>query len=110
VTPEDLSSAISLNGVVLNSARVVGPAIAGALIVTVGTTPCFAINALSYLAVIAALVALRPLRPGAPRRVGGGVRAGLRYAASRQQLWLPLAMMALVGLASARSPARSASA
>lgn len=40
VPPEDLGSAISLNGVVMNSARVVGPAVAGLLIVTVGTTPC----------------------------------------------------------------------
>jgi predicted MFS family arabinose efflux permease len=99
VPPEDLSSAVSLNGVVMNSARVVGPALAGVLILTIGTTPCFAVNALSYLAVIAALVLLRPLRTG-PRtqRAAGGVRDGLRYAASRQQLWLPLVMMALVGL------------
>jgi predicted MFS family arabinose efflux permease len=104
VRPEDLSSAVSLNGVVVNSARVVGPALAGVLIVTIGTTPCFAVNALSYLAVIAALVMLRPLQSGARRRHAagaggpGGVRQGLRYAASRQQLWLPLVMMALVGL------------
>ena len=98
VMPEDLSSAVSLNGVVVNSARVVGPALAGVLIVTIGTTPCFAVNALSYLAVIAALVMLRPLRPSTRQRAAGGVRAGLRYAASRQQLWLPLVMMALVGL------------
>jgi predicted MFS family arabinose efflux permease len=99
VTPEDLSSAVSLNGVVMNSARVIGPALAGVLIVTIGTTPCFAVNALSYLAVIAALVLLHPLRPGTRgRRAAGGVRAGLRYAASRQQLWLPLVMMALIGL------------
>jgi MFS family permease len=99
VVPEDLSSAVSLNGVVMNSARVVGPALAGVLILTIGTTVCFAVNALSYLAVIAALVILRPLRSGAPQRhAAGGLRAGLRYAASRQQLWLPLVMMALVGL------------
>ncbi len=100
VMPEDLSSAVSLNGVVMNSARVVGPALAGVLILTIGTTPCFAVNALSYLAVIAALVMLRPLRTGARARRGAasGVREGLRYAASRQQLWLPLVMMALVGL------------
>ncbi len=104
VTAEDLSSAVSLNGVVVNSARVVGPALAGVLILTVGTTPCFAVNALSYLAVIAALVILRPLRSGAPRHAGGGVRAGLRYAASREQLWLPLVMMALVGLLSFNFP------
>ena len=47
---------------------------------------------------IAALVMLRPLRPAVRRRAAGGVREGLRYAASRQQLWLPLVMMALVGL------------
>ncbi len=98
VMPQDLSSAASLNGVVVNGARVVGPALAGVLIVTIGTTPCFGINALSYLAVIAALVILRPLRPGARGHSTGGVRAGLRYAGSRQQLWLPLVMMALVGL------------
>jgi MFS family permease len=98
VTPEDLSSAVSLNGVVMNSARVVGPALAGVLIVTVGTTPCFGVNALSYLAVIAALVALRPLRSARPHRNAGGVRAGLRYARGREQLWVPLVMMALVGL------------
>jgi MFS family permease len=98
VTPEDLSSAVSLNGVVMSSARVVGPAIAGALIVTVGTTPCFGLNALSYLAVIGALIMLRPLRPARPRRAGGGVRDGLRYARGREQLWVPLVMMALVGL------------
>ena len=83
----------------MNSARVVGPSIAGALIVTVGTTPCFAVNAVSYAAVIAALFAVRPLTSDrAPRKGSGGVRAGLRYARSRQQLWLPLAMMSLVGL------------
>lgn len=100
VEPDDLSSAVSLNGVVMNSARVVGPALAALLIVTVGTTPCFAVNALSYLVVIAALIALRPLRPARPRQSGGGVREGLRYARGREQLWLPLTMMALVGLLS----------
>ena len=59
----------------------------------------FAVTAVSYVAVIAVLVMLRPLRPGVRgRRAAGGVDAGLRYAASRQQLWLPFVMMALVGL------------
>ena len=99
VTPDDLSSAVSLNGVVVNSARVVGPAIAGVLIATVGTTPCFGINALSYVAVIAALIAIRPLTgSGKKRKASGGVLEGLKYARGRQQLWLPLTMMALVGL------------
>ncbi len=77
---------VSLNGVVMNSARVVGPAFAGVLIVTIGTTPCFAVNAVSYVAVIAALVMLRPLRPDVRgRRAADGVHAGrgTRPAASR---------------------------
>jgi MFS family permease len=99
VVPGDLTSAVSLNGVVVNTSRVVGPAVAGVLIVTVGTTPCFAVNAISYLAVVAALIALHPLNAGARRESQkGGVRDGLRYVRSRQQLWLPLVMMALVGL------------
>ncbi len=99
VPPEDLASAVSLNGVVVNSARVVGPALAGVLIVTVGTTVCFGLNALSYLAVIAALLVIRPRKAGGPAPPGRrGVKEGLRYAASRQQLWLPLLMMLVVGL------------
>jgi MFS family permease len=99
VPPDDLASAVSLNGVVVNSARVVGPALAGVLIVTLGTTVCFGLNALSYLAVIAALLVIRPLKAGRPAPPGRqGVREGLRYAAGRQQLWLPLLMMSVVGL------------
>lgn len=60
VPPSDLTSAVSLNDVVMNSARVVGPALAGVLIVGFRTTPCFAVNAVSYVAVVAALIALRP--------------------------------------------------
>lgn len=99
VPPDDLASAVSLNGVVVNSARVVGPALAGVLIVTVGTTVCFGLNALSYLAVIAALLLIRPRRAGGSAPPGRrGVKEGLRYAAGRQQLWLPLLMMLVVGL------------
>ena len=99
VPPEDLASAVSLNGVVVNSARVVGPAMAGVLIVTVGTTVCFGLNALSYLAVIAALIFIRPRKAGGPAPAGRrGVKEGLKYAAGRQQLWLPLLMMLVVGL------------
>ena len=99
VPREDLASAVSVNGVVVNSAHVVGPALAGVLIVTVGTTACFGLNVLSYLPVIAALLAIRPRTSAAAAPPGRrGVKEGLIYAAGRQQLWLPLAMMAVVGL------------
>ncbi len=99
VPSSDLASAVSLNGVLINSSRVVGPALAGVLIVTVGTTPCFAVNALSYVPFIVALFFIRPLHPQriAPR-AKRAVREGLRYVRSRNQLWLPLLMMSLVGL------------
>jgi MFS family permease len=99
VQPSDLSSAVSLNGVVVNGARVVGPALAGVLIVTVGTTVCFGINALSYVFVIAALILVRPIQAAGPKPPGHhGVRQALVYSAGRQQLWLPLVMMLIVGL------------
>ncbi|SHN43653.1 MFS transporter [Cryptosporangium aurantiacum] len=98
VPPDDLASAVSLNGVVMNSARVVGPAVAGVLIAAVGTTPCFAVNAVSYLAVLAALAVVRPLSGVVSRSRGGGLRDALHYACGREQLWLPLTMMAIVGL------------
>jgi MFS family permease len=99
VPPEDLASAVSLNGVVMNSARVVGPALAGVLIVAVGITPCFLVNAISFLAVIGALLVIRPIGGPVQKHVqGSGVADAVRYARTRQQVWLPLTMMALVGL------------
>lgn len=52
---EDLGNAISLNSMTFNMARLIGPAIAGALVAAVGEGICFLLNALSYIAVIAAL-------------------------------------------------------
>jgi MFS family permease len=92
-----LTSAISLNGVLMNSGRVVGPAVAGALIATVGATPCFAVNAVSYAAVVIALLAIKP-RAGRATNSGGGVWAGVKYARGIAQLRIPLLMMAIVGL------------
>src|SRR5260370_35245267 len=56
---EHMINAITLNGVIMNSGRLVGPAIAGVLIATVGIAPCFLINAASYGAVIAGLLWIR---------------------------------------------------
>jgi MFS family permease len=71
----DLASAISLNGVIMNSSRVIGPAVAGVLIVEVGTTPCFALNAISYAVVVVALATIHPSSPvRRARRAAGSVR------------------------------------
>jgi MFS family permease len=56
----DLPNAIALNSTMFNSARLIGPAIAGALIAWTGEGWCFALDAASYLFVIASLLAMRP--------------------------------------------------
>lgn len=70
---EDLGNAIALNSSIFNSARLVGPAIAGVLVAAVGTTACFAIDTVSYVAVLLGLLAMR-LRP---RAIAQPTRAGV---------------------------------
>jgi MFS family permease len=96
-----LPNAVSLNSVLMNSARVIGPAISGVLILTLGVATCFMVNAASYVAVIFALSLMRVSdlyrRPG----VTGGkgqVREGLRYVWATPDLKIPLISMAIVGI------------
>ena len=93
-------NAVSLNSVLIHSARIVGPATAGVLIATVGVGTCFLVNAISFGAMVIALRAIEPreLRPSptAPRG-SGAVRDALRYVRRTPALAIPLAMMALVG-------------
>jgi MFS family permease len=56
---DELPNAVALNSSLFNASRIVGPAIAGALIAVAGVGICFLINALSYLAVLAALWLMR---------------------------------------------------
>ena len=59
---EDLINAIALNSAMFNASRVVGPAVAGILVATIGEGWCFFVNGVSYVAVIAGLVAMRVTR------------------------------------------------
>lgn len=100
VGPEDLPNAVTLNSVVVNAARVVGPALAGVLIAGVGIAVCFLLNGLSYLAVLAALAAMRSAElHGAARTPArpGQLREGLRYVWADADLRVPLLVMAVVG-------------
>ena len=93
-------NAVSLNSVIVQAARIVGPALAGILIATAGVVPCFAINALTFVAMIVALLGMDPERlqePPLAIRERGAIRAGLRYVLATPELALPLALMALVG-------------
>src|SRR5581483_4187572 len=60
---EDLMNAIALNSSMFNGARVIGPAVAGILVATIGEGWCFFSNAVSYIAVFVGLVLMRVTRP-----------------------------------------------
>jgi len=99
VGPDDVANAVGLNSVIVNASRIVGPALAGVLIVSVGIGVCFLVNAASFLVVITALLLMRvgELQPAPPvRREPGQLRAGLRHAWGVVNLRVPLLMMAVV--------------
>ncbi len=100
VGPRVLRNAVSLNSVLVNVARTIGPAVAGLLIASAGEGWCFALNALSFVAVIASLLRLdtTQITPSTPSgREPGQLREGLRYVRDTPELAVPLVMMALVG-------------
>ncbi len=99
VGPDDVANAVGLNAVIVNASRIVGPALAGLIIATVGIAACFFVNAASFIVVIGGLLLMRveELRP-APlsARAPGQLRAGLRHAWESSSLRVPLLMMAVV--------------
>jgi MFS family permease len=99
---KDLPNAVALNSAQFNAARIVGPAFAAIIIKTLGTAPCFYLNAVSFLAVICAYLLMREsqlfsvpraAREGALRAVG----QGLRYAATTPEILVILVVMGVVG-------------
>lgn len=96
-----LPNAVSLNSVLVNAGRIVGPAIGGLVIAAFGIGTCFLINAGTFVAVILALVAMRSaaLRPiDRVEREKGQVRAGLRYAGHHPEIRAVLIAVAIVGV------------
>jgi MFS family permease len=96
----DLSNAVALNSTSFNGARMVGPAIAGLAIASIGTGWAFLVNGVSYAAVLASLLMLRTseLHPK-PRasRARGSLTEGLRYVWSHRDLRTTLIMLFLIG-------------
>jgi MFS family permease len=96
VGKEDLRHAISLNSMMFNLARVIGPSIAGILIALVGVGICFSIDALSYGAVIVSLVLMRfpprlPVKHAAPLRA---VKDGFFYVLGEREIRASLTLIA----------------
>lgn len=100
VGADNIMNAVTLYSIMINLARIIGPAIAGALISTVGLAPCFLINGASYIAVVIALAMMRAselmVTPPVPR-ARGQIQEGLKYIISTPVLGSTLLMMALIG-------------
>jgi MFS family permease len=95
----DVSNAVSLNSATFNSARIIGPAVAGVLISLVGTGMVFVLNSMSYIAVLVGLLLMRvsELHRSKPvPRKKGQLIEGLRYVRSRHDLVLPMALVFVV--------------
>lgn len=100
VGPDDVSNAVTLNSVVVNLARAIGPAAAGVMIATVGIGECFIANAASYVAVVIAMLLIDPakLHPSArSARSRGQLREGFRYAWRTPIIRVTLVMLAIIG-------------
>ena len=100
VGPGQLQNAVSLNSANFQSARLVGPAVAGVLITGVGTGWAFLFNGLSFVAPIAGLLLMRARDLNAVERAPRGkgqLREGLRYVAGRPELLWPIVLVGFIG-------------
>jgi MFS family permease len=97
----DLPNAVALNSVVMNGARIVGPAIAGLLIAAFGVALAFLLNGVSFVAVLFALLAVRTEgKPDPAGRLGirEGVLGAVAYAARTPPVAFTLGLMVVVSL------------
>ncbi|MAT06509.1 MAG: MFS transporter, partial [Acidimicrobiaceae bacterium] len=101
VGPAGVSNAVTLNSVVINAARAIGPAVGGVIIATWGVGECFIFNAISYLAVIVAMCFIRPgelFAASRSVRAPGQLREGFRYVRETPVLRTTLLMLAVIGM------------
>lgn len=100
VPSDDVANAVSLNSALMTGSRVLGPALAGLGVTTVGYAWVFLIDSASYIAVLGGLLAMSVpelFRPAPRARGKGQIREGLRYVTSHQDLLIPMVMMAIIG-------------
>jgi MFS family permease len=100
VGPDQLQNAVSLNSANFQSARLVGPAVAGLMITGVGTGWAFLFNGLSFVAPMAGLLMMRSRELHAVERAPRGkgqLREGLRYVSGRPELIWPIVLVGFVG-------------
>jgi len=100
VGKEDLANAVAINATIFNAGRVLGPAIAGVMIASLGTGLVFLVNAASSIGVLVALGMMRTaeLSPSPPlQRARGQLRAGLQYVRGRADLMLTMILIFIIG-------------
>jgi MFS family permease len=100
---EDLGNAIALNSSMVNAARLIGPAIAGVVVASVGEGYCFLIDGISYLAVIVSLLMMRIAEAPAkkPARVMAHLNEGWLYVVHSvpiRSILLNLSIVSLFGM------------
>ncbi|HEY9677249.1 MAG TPA: MFS transporter [Drouetiella sp.] len=100
VGEKDLSNAVALNSTSFNSGRMIGPAVAGVLIASIGTGWVFVLNAASFLAVLFSLSSLRVhelVRQSKAQPKHGGLSEGFRYVWARSDLKAVMFMLFMIG-------------
>ena len=99
VSVADASNAVALNSASFNMARLIGPAVAGLLIVAVGTGWVFVLNAATFLAMLVALAMIRvgELLPRIKSKGRTGLAEGFRYVWARSDLKVTFLMVFLIG-------------
>ena len=100
VGPEDLPNAVGLNSAIFNGGRVVGQALGGVLVTSLGYAWCFGINAVSFAGIIIGFLMMRtgelhPMRQAA--RAKGQIRDGLRYVRRTPVLRTVILLVLVVG-------------
>lgn len=100
VAPGQLQNAVSLNSANFQSARLVGPAVAGLMITGVGTGWAFLVNGLSFVAPLTGLLLMRSRDLYAVERAPRGkgqLREGVRYVTGRPELIWPIVLVGFIG-------------
>ncbi|WP_427918829.1 MFS transporter [Streptomyces sp. cg40] len=101
VDREHLANAIAINSTFINTAKLIGPGVAGVVIAGLGVTPCFALDTVSFVAVIVSLLMLRTaeMYPADREvRAKGQIRAAIANVCRTPELLHPMAMVYVTGI------------
>jgi MFS family permease len=99
VGKEDIMNAVSLNSTVVNLAKIIGPAVSGAVMISFGAAICFLVNTVSFIAVIAGILLIRVeprVAPKSDRNMFQEAMEGFRYIRRNETLMINVIVMGIV--------------